>query len=300
MVSLTIDVIGDSLWDKRLTSSEFGTIYQTKEYAAYVESRLKSKSKFLKFFDNSGDLIGQLVLFESFKGHKRLAKIINRGKLFSYIAKLQTVLPKSNSWICGPVIFNPQHTDEILEILQNYLIKKNSRFSGSPHPLNGNLSFPHKSNFNTKKNGTFIINLQKSLEEIFKQTDKNSVQKNIKRSQERGVTITQINSDDDLLVYYNILKKFRKENNLTPYSYEDVVDGFAFVKKIGQTGFLAWQKDLPVGGIFISTFNGYINEWGVARTQKDYTEKLYSLDYLRWKIIEWGVKINADIMICLV
>jgi len=290
MITLEILKEADKDWNTLISNCPYGTIYQTKEYATYVESRLKSKPKFLRFFTDSGELIGQLLLFQSFRGQKRLAGTIGRGLAFSYITKLQSILPKFNYWTYGPVILNFLYQNEIFKSLGNYLIEKNMKFYGSPHPLNANFSFAKKFGFNAKENGTFIINLQDNLEQIFKNTDKKSVQKNIKRSQERGVKITQINSRDDLLVYYDILKKFREENNLAPYYYEDVVEGFEFVKKVGQKGFLAWKNDSAVGGLFISTFNGYINEWGIARTQKDYEEKLYSLESLRWKIIEWGVE----------
>lgn len=294
MISLTIDTVADPLWNKRLLSSKFGTIYQTKEYAKSVESSMKSKPKFLRFFTDSGELVGQLLLFQSSRGQKRLGGIIGRGLLFSYTTKLLRLLPKINSWVYGPTIFNFQYQNEIFESLGNYFIEQNSKFYGSPHPLNSSFSFSKKFDFKTKQIGTFIINLHNDIEQIFKNTDKNSVQKNIKRSQKRDIKISQINSHEDLLVYYKILKKFREDHNLTPYYYKDIVEGFEFVKKMGQTGFLAWHKDFPIGGILISTFNGYINELGIARTQKDYEKKLYSLESLRWKIIEWGIKNKCE------
>jgi|GEM_PF-2448230 len=290
MISLTIDTVADPLWNERLLSSNFGTVYQTKEYATSVKLSVKSNPKFIRFFTDSNELVGQLLLFQSFRGQKRLRRAIGRGLLFSYATKFLKPLPKFNYWVYGPIIFNFKYQNEIFESLGNYLVKKNSRFYGTSHPLNSNFSFSKEFDFKTKINGTFMINLHDGIEQIFKNTDKKSVQKNIKRSQERDVKITQINSHDDLLVYYKILKKFRENNNLTAYYYKDIVEGFKLIKKVGQKGFLAWEKDSPIGGILISTFNGYINELGIARTQKDYEEKLYALESLRWKIIEWGIE----------
>ncbi len=78
------------------------------------------------------------------------------------------------------------------------------------------------------------------------------------------------------------------------YSYEDIVDGYNFVKSVGQKGFLARLNKEVIGGIFISTFNGNINEWGVAGSKLDREKKLSSLDFLRWKIIEWGIENNSN------
>ena len=38
-----------------------------------------------------------------------------------------------------------------------------------------------------------------------------------------------------------------------------------------------------------SSFNGYVNEWGVARTALDTKEKFYAQDLLKWSIIRWGI-----------
>ena len=60
------------------------------------------------------------------------------------------------------------------------------------------------------------------------------------------------------------------------------------LRPLGFTGFLAWKNGLPVGSIMVSFFNNYVNEWGVARSDLDRDEKLYSQDLIKWKIIEWG------------
>ena len=40
--------------------------------------------------------------------------------------------------------------------------------------------------------------------------------------------------------------------------------------------------------------NKQIFEWGVGRSELDYSKKLYSQDLLKWKIIEWGKENNCD------
>ena len=42
----------------------------------------------------------------------------------------------------------------------------------------------------------------------------------------------------------------------------------------------------------ITTFNGYVNEFGIVRSKRDYSAKLYSQDLLKWKVIDWSISKN--------
>lgn len=293
MISIEIKKEPDSDWNKNLMNSELGTVYQTQEYGIYIQAQLKSTPLFLKFYSANGELVGQVLVFQSFMGRKRLAKLVGRGSIYSTIAKASTLLPKYTEWFFGPVFLNTLYQKEISESFGQLLNSWGGKIYGSSHPLNPHFDFPQKFNFKKTEAGTFIIDLKESLDVIFQKTDKHSVQKNIKRSKERGVRITQISSKEDLIIYHKLLNDHRLANGLTSYSIEDVIMGYDIVKPVGQIGFLAWLNDTPVGGIFISSFNQYINEWGISRSKIDTEKKLYSLDLLRWEIIEWGVKNNC-------
>jgi hypothetical protein len=294
MISLTMDDIADPLWNKRLLSSQLGTIYQTKEYAKYLELRLKIKPIFLKFINEKGSIIGQLLLFQSFKGKAKIENSFGRGILSNNISKIAKFLPKHIRWSHGPIIFEKSYENEITERFGNWLKSIKGSFQGYSHPLDSQFDFPSQFNFNNEKTTTFIIDLKEDLESIFKTTDKNSVQKNIKRSEERGVSVTSIKSKQDLLTYYKMQKSYREENKLISYQFDDILKGFNLLSPLGYGGFIAWMDGIPVGSISFSTFNGYINESGIARTKLDATKKLYSQDLLRWKIIEWGKENNCN------
>ena len=290
MTEIQLSYLPDSEWNKRLENSSLGTIYQTKEYGLYFNTQYKSKPIFLKFYSAKGELVGQIVVFQSFLGRRKLAKLFGRGFIYSAVAKTSGVLPKYTNWFFGPIIFDTSYQNEISESFANLLASWKSKFYGSTHPLNGDFNFPHNYNIKKENAATFIIDLSKSLESIFYATDKKSVQKNIKRSEERGVSVTQISSRKDIIIYHELLNKHRLDKNLVSYSLDDVIQGYELLHPMGQTGFLAWYNEIPIGGIFISSFNNYINEWGIARSQIDTEKKLYSLDLLRWKVIEWGIQ----------
>jgi len=280
-------------WNKNLLNSKLGNIHQTKEYGEFVKNRLKSEPLYVKFHNKKGDTVGQVLLVQSFKGRGRLSEVFGRGFVFSTVGKFSKFLSKHYMWKSGPVIFNDDYKTEIIESFGNLLVSWKDGFSGSFHPLNHDMDFPEKFRFKRSKLATFIIDLRNDLREILKKTDKKSVQKNIERSQERGVTVTEIQSEKDLLVYYELQKQHRLKSNVSPYLWKDVVEWYNVLRPIGDKGLLAWYGEIPVGGILFSTFNGYINESGIARSRLDAEKKLYAQDLLRWNIIEWGYRNNC-------
>lgn len=289
MINYQMDDESDTNWNKRVLESRFGTIFQTSDYGIYENIVTKSEPAYIKFYNGNGKLVGQILLFNSLRGRGKLTKLFGRGNLYSTLSKT-SLLPRFTNWVFGPVIFDDSCVKEIAESLGNLLKSWQTKFEGTIHPLDEKFTFPEKYNFQKKEVSTFIIDLNQDLNDIFKNADKKSVQKNIERSQERGVSISNISTIDDIKIYHDILNRYRLSNNLNTYSIEETMAVFSLVKSTGYAGFLAWYEKIPIGGIFISTFNGYINEWGIARSEIDTEKKLYSQDLLRWKIIEWGTE----------
>lgn len=266
----------DPDWNKRLFDSKFGTIFQTEEYGNYEKSITKCQPKYFKFRNENDVVIGQILLFKVFRGKGSITKLITRGLGTKYTKWI---------WSYGPVVFDESYYAEILHQLFNFLGSTN--FEGSPHPQD------NKQSFAKQTAATFIIDLNQDVDDIFKKTDKKSVQKNIERSRERGVTIKEFSiGDRDFADYSSLLNRYRKSNDLGIYSDDQIKEVFHLATSTtGKgTGFLAWYEKMPIGGIFISAFNGYINEWGIARSHDDTEKKLYAQDLLRWTIIEWGKK----------
>ena len=270
----------DSNWNNRLLGTKTGTLIQTKEYGESRRKLFGIKPKFITFSTPNGQIVAQLLALKTPKRGKKLFRSIPRLNPFQVL-----------SWKFGPVIIDNSFKNEILESFTNFL-KSKKKFSGSVHPLESELLFKESSNFKKENLGTFIIDLTPKLDTILHNTDKKSVRKNIERSQERGVKIKLVETDKYIEKYGELLNNHRNKNNLPKFDTNLLSKGIKDLKKVGQIGFLAFFQDTdePIGGIFISTFNKYINEWGIARSELDQEKKLYSLDLLRWKIIEYGVE----------
>jgi hypothetical protein len=293
MTEIKLSHLPDSDWNKRLENSPLGTIYQTKEYAKYLELRSQIKPIFLQFINENGLIVGQNLFFQSFKGKAKLESFFGKGIFSNTVSLVSKLLPKKIIWSYGPLIFDKNYENDIINSLGKWLTSIKGTFRGTSHPLYQEFNFPSQFNFRKEKISTFIIDLKNGLDTIFKNTDKKSVQKNIKRAEERGVKITLMQSEKDYSIYYELQKKYRAENQLQPYLRDDIFDGFKLLEKIGWKGFLAWFDDKPIGAISFSHFNGYIHESGIARSKTDSENNLYSQDLLRWKIIEWGLKNNC-------
>lgn len=270
----------DKNWNSRLLESGFGTIYQTKEMKINFEKQ-KFNPKFLKFINEQGDVVGQLLHYESSRFGKRI-----RGKILSKISK--KLLCK---WSYGPIVFDSNYSNEIYEKLGNYIIKNKYTVSGTEHPFSPSGILALNKKFTLKKWSTFLIDLNTSTESLYKNIEKHNGRKNIERSIKRGVTVEEIN-EKSLIEYHqllsNILQEEKRENALL--EFDELLDWWKLFKPLGYSGFLAKKDNKAIGGLLFSFFNNHIIEGLVARSKIDYEQKLYSQDLIKWKIIEWGVK----------
>lgn len=258
-------------WNKNLISSPMGNVFNTVEYSYYGKDILNWQPSFLSIISSTGQLVSQIVLF----------KIPN-----SFRKKIFSLRENTIKWTYGPVIFSKDH-DKVTKTFLDYILTSEKNFNGTLHPFfNGTLD-----NFKLKKVkwSTFIIDLQNDKDSIIKKFDKKSVLNNIKRAHERGVEVREIN-DNSISEYAKLLNEYRLSTNNTIYSEKEVYELWKLLKPVGFKGFIASKDGINIGGITFSTFNGYLNEWGIARSEKDTQEKLYSQDLLKWKIIEWGIQ----------
>jgi hypothetical protein len=271
----------DTQWNARLLKSGLGTVYQSKEVALHFQKQSKNV-EFLKFIDNKGNIVGQLFLYkEPYSSQGLLGK-------FRTILGSQTIY----KWSYGPIIFNPDLKNEIYISLENYLLEKKCRVSGSEHPLSSSGAKKLK-NIKIIPWATFLIDLKKTHDEIFNNFSKHNCQKNIKRSIKRGVIVEEI-TEKTFREYFEL--KIGSTINSVEHKveFENLLNWWKILKPIGYSGFLARRDEKPIGGLLFSFMCGHIIEGGVARSKEDLEKNLYSHDLIKWKIIEWGVTNNMN------
>ncbi len=280
MISIEADEEPDFNWNARLLNSTHGTIYQTKEIADYFETMHQTRNIFLKFTNENGKIVGQLLL-------SIYSRFDKKGKVGRILEKIPGQKNLIYRWSYGPVVFDPAFNDEICTALQDFLISRNCMVLGYEHPLTGRMLSALVDPFKIKLWGTFLIDLSLTKEVLWNKLDKHAARKNIERSKKKGVYIREID-ESALKSYHEILQETKRKAGVD-FELSDLQIMWNKLHSVGFTGFLAFRDEMAVGGIMVSSFNKYINEWGVARTEIDTTARLYSQDLLKWKIIEWGV-----------
>jgi len=279
MISVEMSFEPDSNWNQRLIDNQLGNMLQTKEFG-FSKELIGSKPVFLKFFGSDDKIIGQLLALSYSKFEKK-------GKFGKILKMVSGKKDNICRWFYGPVIFDNNYELEINQELRNFLISKNFNIWGSEHPLSNRNFASWGKPFEIENWATFLIDLSQEKNLLWEKMDKHSARKNIERSQKRNVVVKKMNKTD-LPIYLEMMKGTR-ENDLET-SLTIMEKQWDLLNSIGYSGFMAFENDTPIGGIRVSSFNGYIYEFGIARTKRDFTEKLYSQDLLKWKIIEWGIE----------
>ena len=277
MISIEQNENGDAQWNQRLINSGLGTIYQTKEMKINFEKK-GFDSVFLKFIDNKGNIVGQLF-------HSTNSRFKNKGikgKIVKKILNAKLIC----QWLYGPVIFDHDYDKEIYIALNKYIQEKNFKVSGMQHPLCTGGFSELQNTFQAKLWSTFLIDLQKPKDSIYMNIEKHNGRKNIERSLKREVIVEEIN-EKSLREYYTLYNEFKRiEHPNTHENFESWLSWWRLIKPLGYSGFLAKKNEIPIGALLFSHFNNYIIEGAVARSNKDTSEKLYSQDLIKWKIIE--------------
>ena len=283
MIEIQVNNSPDGQWNKRLINSRFGTIYQSEEIAKYF-NLIGEKPQFLTFVNNAGAIVGQLLLnviprFKNAKGVKLL------------IGKLPVLQKNLLQWTYGPVILDTNFTNDIYYALGKFLISKKSKVSGWQHPLLTDGVDSIRKDFTVNRWSTFLINLKQSKEEVYNNIEKHNGRKNIERSIKRGVQIEQI--DENSLLEYSQLKNNMKDEE-NPEDFTNLLNWWRLLKPLGYSGYIARKDGIPIGGLLFSYLCGFIIEGGVARSEKDRNENLYSQDLIKWTIIQWGIENNME------
>ena len=279
-ISIDVTEDADAKWNTRLLESNLGTIYQTKEHGNFIRS-IDDKPIFLKFINSKGQIVGQLLINESSRFKKN-------GTLKTILKKMQSTNRIIYKWTYGPIVFDSDFRCDIYSKFGKFLHSQKCKVWGSEHPLS--ISCPLAlANYTIKPWISFLIDLHKPKDELYKNIEKHSGRKNIERSIKRGVIIEEI-TEKSYNEYIELINNERKASGKELVDNDRMYRWWDTFGSLGLTGFLARKDNVPIGGLLFSFFNKYIIEGGVARTPEDYVNKLYSQDLIKWKIIEWGVQ----------
>ena len=278
MIEIEITEKPDSNWNERLIQSNFATIYQTKEWGDVV-SNIGQIPKFIKFLDNEDNIIGQILISEK-------QRTFSKQKLSNLLKKIPILKKSVYTWTYGPIFFKTTNSSEYF---MRFLESLNGKISGWTHPFQNTNLHDGKKNLDLVPWSTYAINLKKPLNELYSNIDKHSGRKNIERSKRREIIIEFVN-EKNLSEYADLYNSEHKSDKVNQINLDHLEKTWKILSPLGYSGMLARKNDKAVGGLLFSYLNKHIIEGGLARSKFDYENKLYSQDYIKWKIIEWGVE----------
>lgn len=279
MINLVVSPHADSSWNRRLFDSGLGTNRQSVETGIRFRQTHKIPY-FLTFSDSNDKILGQLLI----STFDRFSKKSSPKKFFGKLMSKNNIVCQ---WEYGPIIFEKKFSSEIYEKLGEYFLSKKFLVTGWQHPLSTEGVLILKDKFTLIPWSTFMIDLSQPLDVIFKKIEKKSGQKNISRSESRGVKIEEI-TEYNLSDFLELRNSMKEKQGIDSTSLENFSDWWKLMKPLGLSGFLAKKNNEAVGGLLFSYAGKHIIEIAVARSEIDTKEKLYSQDLIKWNIIKWG------------
>ncbi len=240
------------------------------------------------------------LYFTAEKNHSRAGQLLAFKTTFFHATSLGTpfeiLLPVGKKFfpcmqeMYGPVAENKEaYSALVFEFAQQAKKTKSAVSIAKPHPMRDLPSAFSAAGFVESPSATFIVDLSKGESELFKKIDP-SARKKIRQCQEAGVRARATRDKGEVAEYFRIADENRKRNGLKPYSQKSYWGMWSSFEKSGGKLFIAEKQGEILGGIMISAFGGYVNEWSPSISGKAMEEKLYAGDLLHWKIIEWGSK----------
>jgi len=276
-------------WNELVKTHNLATFHQTSNYAEYWQHTRGQPSYFISIM-NGNDVVALLVLHKASLLQRRLEtkfqKFSFSSSIFSFVKNVKTLY----IWEYGPLIFNNNYKSEIFSEINKLKKIFKGHIDGSFHPLEETSSQLIKDGWTEKKLGTFLIDLTLSEDELWKNIDRRSGRKAVNRAQKNEIKIKIIENLDDLQIHHKLLNEGRKIANLPQTPYRNVEAAWNTLKDVGLCGFIAWLDNTPLASTIMTTFNGYINEMGFARSKLDLENLYCATDLIKWHIIQWGHK----------
>lgn len=283
-------------WDSLVKTIPEGTIFQTTFWAKYLERYAKVRPVYLAAKGKDGSILGTLLMYQAFY-FRRFLGIGIIGKLIFSI--MNRVIPVA-TWRFGPLIYDKSNFDEILEkiLTESMVIAKQKGFiflrdiSLPIHTDRENILRGHNKfldlGFSFKETVTIILNLQKSVDELWKGL-RNSARKAIKKINNLDIKVVTLRKDD-LTAYYNLLKEARKRVGAQIHPTYPTIQMW---EELGaKTGILemfgVMKGDQLLGAISILTYNNIFFEASPAQSNYAFKNGIYVNDILKWHIIQQG------------
>jgi len=257
-------------WSEFIETHQNSSIYHTLEWKKVLEDTYGYKPHYLLAKNDTDEITGILPLFEvkSFIFGNRLVSLP-----FSYCAgALYTDMDSAAKLLDYAIDLTIEQDFDYLELKQGLSDLDESKL------------------VKTEEYVTSILKLSKNSDDIWKNV-KRDKKRGIKKAQKEGVVVREIRNKEELKEFYTMVLETRKGQGVPPYPFSFFENMYKYMKDSLKI-FFSYYKDNPVaGGIFQLHKNKVLYGYGMTRKEEALL-KLYPMNLLIWKAIEWACKNN--------
>lgn len=269
------DRIDKDKWRKFVQENQKGNFFQTPElYETYT--KVKNYSPLVLAVEDDDKIVALLlaVIIHEFQAPLRALtsrSIIQGGPLIensiSGLNGLEILLSEYEKMVKNTVLYT-----EIRNICDQSEHKE--KYCG--------LGYKYIEHLN------ILVELNEGKDELFSHLSK-SRRRAIRKAKKTGIIIEEINNQDDIPTFYNLLSKTYNNAKIPLADISLFYAAFSvlFPKNMIKF-FLARYNDEYIGGIMTPIYNGIITEWYITGSKKH--SRLYPSDAITWHPIEWGAE----------
>lgn len=279
--------VGD-LWNNTLIKNKSATIFQTKNWAKIYEKTYGSKPFFIYVYDNSNEIVGQLLCISHYQYYWNKQNFLNR---------LNQKIDFGNmlSWKYGPVIHNENNLEQILsEIIKaiNEIIKKNRvvLVKGTEPPSSKSLlkNFFKKNEYEIKSWATYVLKLKPNLIDL-DQLDK-STRYDIRKAEQNKLEFEVLNQENSSEIFSKLKSDvlYNDPNFHTEYDLDFFESHKKFLLKENMEKIFVAKKDgKPIAALRNMIFNNYAIQHSIATPSS--FKNLQTGSFITWNAIKWSL-----------
>ena len=279
-------------WNSDLKKSNYSTYLQTVENLK-INSNENTFPVFITILDEKDTVVGQL-------GMLIIKTSVQYGStLFQKLSKMASRISTRGVWLYGPIIHteNKMQRIEILRMIlkaNNEIVDKYNLvfIEGYSPPLDislcdNEIKEYRKDGYHSKKYVTFITDLKKPIEEIWKNVQKYT-KKNVNRSAKRGVVVKELKTFEESKQVISLFQKWGKAKGIVVSDPEQQLKKFWERQNSGlEKTFLAFKEQQLVSSITVSYFNNVVIPVQVLNSYSSIARNLGG-PALTWYAIKWA------------
>ena len=282
-----LDRVDGAWWNGHLGGAPHASVYQTFQWASYMEEYFGHGPRFLVCTDADDKIRGMLLLFRSAPQHDLF---LERPFGRMAVKALKSAFPVY-TWQQGPVLLGASEDwPEVLRLMLEEVKKlcERRRIGKFTLPMGVDQLLPvdDVQGFAYSAWATYLIDLEKPKEDLWRSL-RGSARKAVKKAERDGITVETVDGESGRLELQEFRKASLESRGTRCPSAESLLVRYRWLKEIdAEDIYVAKHGDRVVNSLGIWRFNGCLHEFGSNQSPFGRERGLYGGDLIKWRIIE--------------